>query len=231
MKKRRWKDCEIGILIAHPSESIEGLCKLLPNRTYCSIVTKRGNLGLIPESRRIISCSNCNRLFSRRESHIRKENFCSQWCHNASRVVLATVTCAQCGIDVTRTPHRLSERSFCSRECQGMFFSGAMNPAWKGGITSSDYRQRRSKDYEDWRASVFTRDEYTCEKCRQVGGGLVAHHVLGFAKHPHLRLSIDNGVTLCKGCHQEFHNTYGYKDFSDTSYFEWHKEAYDRGES
>lgn len=64
---------------------------------------------------------------------------------------------------------------------------------------------RNSKQYADWRTSVFKRDLYTCQHCKQVGGELNAHHIKPFAKYKELRFEITNGLTLCKPCHLEVH--------------------------
>lgn len=85
-----------------------------------------------------------------------------------------------------------------------------------------------------WRKKVFERDNYTCMSCGDSkGGNLEAHHIKRFAViieeiiYNNLQLSIDdiddrlklielicnnkeilsiyNGVTLCKDCHQDLH--------------------------
>lgn len=64
---------------------------------------------------------------------------------------------------------------------------------------------RRSGDYNKWRTAVFERDQYTCQNCGQRGGILNAHHIKKFSTHPEERLSLDNGITLCKDCHRGIH--------------------------
>lgn len=80
---------------------------------------------------------------------------------------------------------------------------------WKGGITSKNHAIRQSSQMKQWRNDVFERDEYTCEFCGQKGGILHAHHIYSFAKYPKLRLDIDNGMTLCKECHNKEHSKKG----------------------
>lgn len=69
--------------------------------------------------------------------------------------------------------------------------------------TDKDYRQ--SKQYKEWRSSVFNRDNFTCVICGQVGGTLNAHHIKPFKKFPRERFNVDNGVTLCQRCHRKIH--------------------------
>ena len=47
-----------------------------------------------------------------------------------------------------------------------------------------------------------------CEYCG-TEYSLQAHHILSFAKFPELRFVVDNGITLSKKMHKEFHNKYG----------------------
>jgi hypothetical protein len=86
---------------------------------------------------------------------------------------------------------------------------GKDNNKWKGGITSQNRKLRTSLEYRSWRDLIFKRDNYTCQKCYQAGGQLRAHHVENFADHKLVRFSVNNGITLCVSCHEEFHQKYG----------------------
>ena len=86
---------------------------------------------------------------------------------------------------------------------------------WEDFKEPINSRIRKSTDYKEWRCSVFERDKYTCAKCKKVGGKLHAHHILNFSTNEDLRFDINNGITLCKDCHDihikgSFHNVYGY---------------------
>lgn len=69
--------------------------------------------------------------------------------------------------------------------------------------TDRDHRQ--SSEYIKWRSNVFTRDNFKCAICGQVGGDLEAHHIKPFARYTGSRFSVKNGVTLCKKCHKRVH--------------------------
>lgn len=85
---------------------------------------------------------------------------------------------------------------------------GTANPNWKGGLSLQD--GRKTQDYILWRAAVFCRDRFTCQKCKCLGGLLEAHHLKKWSKYPRLRFELSNGITLCKPCHRETDN-YGNK--------------------
>jgi len=92
---------------------------------------------------------------------------------------------------------------------------------WKGGITPKNERIRKRIEYKLWREAVFTRDNWTCQKCRARGGKLVSHHLHNFADFSKLRTSIENGITLCKKCHMEFHKIYGLKNSTKEKFEEF----------
>lgn len=73
---------------------------------------------------------------------------------------------------------------------------------WKG-TTPENKLLRRSKEFKLWREAVFKRDDWICQECKIRGGELHPHHIKPFAFFPELRFAIDNGITLCKGCHMK----------------------------
>lgn len=90
------------------------------------------------------------------------------------------------------------------------FPRGDSHPNWKGGITPENVKLRKGVENRDWIKSVFSRDSYTCRRCKK-GGVLQAHHIKNFADYPNDRVVIENGITLCKNCHKDFHRLYGCK--------------------
>lgn len=101
---------------------------------------------------------------------------------------------------------------------------GSLNNNWKGGITELSKQIKKTFEYRQWRSDVFTRDNFTCQDCGQVGGQLEAHHIEAFSaiiekyqiKTVEQALlcaelwNINNGSTICKKCHPKTKN-YGWK--------------------
>ncbi|MCA9313340.1 HNH endonuclease [Candidatus Saccharibacteria bacterium] len=80
---------------------------------------------------------------------------------------------------------------------------------WKGGITPANVKIRTSAEYNEWRRSVFARDNFLCVLGGEPHGNkLEADHIKPFSKYPELRFDINNGRTLCKDCHKQT-ETYG----------------------
>lgn len=80
--------------------------------------------------------------------------------------------------------------------------SGKNHWHWKGGNSRYYKEGYWSKEYINWRMTIFIRDNYTCQGCQKVGGYLTAHHVKSWAKYPKLRFETNNGITLCEDCHK-----------------------------
>ena len=76
---------------------------------------------------------------------------------------------------------------------------------WKGGKSSETRRLRQEKRYLLFKKQVLKRDNKTCQKCGS-NENLHVHHILSFINHVDKRYDIDNGITLCKKCHQQEHN-------------------------
>ena len=100
---------------------------------------------------------------------------------------------------------------------------GPLHHRWNPKKTDEERTQRRSiPGYEEWRAAVYKRDNYICQKCGDsTGGNLNAHHIESYADNKELRTELSNGVTLCKKCHDEFHHIYGYDHVSGEKFVEW----------
>lgn len=113
----------------------------------------------------------------------------------------------------TRAKLRGRTQSAEAREKNRIANSGANNARWKGGLTNARNVLEGSAEYKTWRKAVFEKDNYTCHLCQTRGGYLHAHHVLGFSKHPELRLTVSNGLTLCKPCHLMIHRRLHHEDF------------------
>lgn len=86
------------------------------------------------------------------------------------------------------------------------------HPNWGGDETLEHERIRRRIEYKIWRQTIFLRDNWTCQKCKTKGSELNVHHIFNFADFSDLRISIDNGITLCKNCHKTFHEMFGVKN-------------------
>lgn len=73
--------------------------------------------------------------------------------------------------------------------------------------------------YDEWRQTVISRDK----ECVVCGGTkhLNAHHIYGYKEYPNLRTDTNNGVSVCKFCHDKYHSYYGIKEITPIKFIQF----------
>ena len=84
--------------------------------------------------------------------------------------------------------------------------SGNLNPNWKGGVTPERQKLYSSGLWKEIIKTVFRRDGFTCQRCKNKKGKLHAHHIKSWADYPDNRFDLDNLITICKECHGWIHS-------------------------
>ena len=80
---------------------------------------------------------------------------------------------------------------------------------WNPNLTDEERENGRNfPENREWIKAIFEIDGHTCQKCLVRGGELVAHHIFPWALFPKLRFEVENGITLCEGCHKYYHSIY-----------------------
>lgn len=124
--------------------------------------------------------------------------------------------CINCGKEIC----------YGSSRCSHCAKIGKLHHRWIGS-TPLALTIRHLREYKQWRTQVFQRDNYTCQECGKINCYLEVHHKKEFhiilaefikehyqfspieEKEVLIRLAIkyksfwdlENGVTLCKNCH------------------------------
>lgn len=83
-------------------------------------------------------------------------------------------------------------------------------------------REDETPGYFAWRTRVLKRDGFTCVKCGS-NENLQVHHLWGYKENPELAIVDDNGVTLCKDCHDQYHDINGYYDINPRDFEDFMK--------
>jgi len=125
------------------------------------------------------------------------------------------------GIPVSEEVRRkMSERRKGKRPVGMEDTRGEKNGNWRGGICTISKLVRSLYKYRQWRADVFTRDEFCCVICGHFGVSLHADHypklfssIMNESKVKTIEEAIEyeefwdinNGRTLCKECHRKTH--------------------------
>lgn len=178
------------------------------------------------------SCSYCGNGIEVLHGNLKWEyHYCNQRCRSEHLKVLllsennpnwdrTEKECDGCEKVIQVRPFDLKNtvNHFCSNDCYkaniGRFYSGENNSNWNFNLSDEERLDtRRYPEYYKWRSEVYERDDYTCQCCASnKSGSLIAHHIYNYSEHKKLRVNVDNGITLCKHCHLEFHKENGFKN-------------------
>lgn len=173
-----------------------------------------------------------------KEKHILKSRLkyvknptCSKECRN--KLISRTrkknkikLKCPICNEYFEVYPYRFNNQNVicCSKSCATKFQEKdkTNHPRYNPNITDKERIDRRKlKENVIWRNNVLKRDNYTCVICKQYGGKLEAHHLNGYHWDKENRLNVDNGITLCKICHKNFHKKYGHNHNTKEQFLEY----------
>ena len=134
-------------------------------------------------------CVTCNQSFQT-DCFMPKKVYCSQVCYHKNSSHITTLG---------KKGSELQKQGMRDRK-------GEKHPRW---VLDRNKVKRRFKEslstvqYQAWRTSVFTRDNYKCKMINSDCSGkyLEAHHILRLKDYPELSYEINNGITLCKFHH------------------------------
>lgn len=129
-------------------------------------------------------------------------------------------SCIFCSDKFYEYPYLKGERSFCSTDCANKYNKEKnslsklreKNPMYRkqpwNYIDGKSSSRKMDSRYYAWRNEVLERDDYTCQMCskKMHKEKLVSHHKKSWRDFPKLRYKVDNGVALCRPCHNKIHN-------------------------
>ena len=139
------------------------------------------------------SCLHCNKeLVLKCTRDITRKKFCSHSCRQLYRWKTGSITWLAKAQRLASTPEANLKKSH----------KGSLHPFYKVDRTTIKSPRPRY-ELDQWRKSIFLRDNFTCIKCGTHGGKLQADHILPYCAFPESRFDLNNGRTLCVSCHKE----------------------------
>lgn len=116
----------------------------------------------------------------------------------------------------------------CFRRDLASSHKGSRHPSWNADLDQESRNKRRrgsptQLQFSRVALAVRRRDFNTCVVCGCSGCMLHIHHLEPWAHAPALRYDTANLVTLCRDCHDQFHQLYG-KDCDLDDFIDFMKE-------
>lgn len=208
-------------------------------RNLCLSCKQKGKNNPNYKEKIILNCKQCNKeyevIYSQKDSKFCSKNCYGRWMainkryenHPSWKGGNITKICIICGDEFEVIPANINQKC-CSRKCGDKYRSknikGLNNPNYNPDLTDEDRIKNKSrthsKEYKQWRLNVFKRDNFTCQICNNIGF-LNAHHIESYNNNPDLRTILENGITLCKECHNDFHHIYGKGNNTEKQFIEF----------
>ena len=158
------------------------------------------------------TCAICGSIYEVKTYRANISRFCSRECWSHRRKPFYKV-CKTCGKVFDTIDHRAK---FCSRDCLLSWKTVDTSPLWKGGNSLKRERAQASGELTKWRKSVYNRDNYTCQICKEPQGdkALDVHHIDYNKKN----CNPENLIALCMSCHRKTnYNRYFWKSYLQNS--------------
>lgn len=207
------------------------------NSKYCSVECQGKSYKKVIECK----CNYCGKEIEIKPNKYKKNknNFCNIKCMGKWRSENITgknsplfrkveCNCSYCGelIEVSQNRYNTLKNHFCNIKCMGKWKSknciGEKNPNWNCNISQEEREQGRNIDgYKEFIKDTLKRDNYTCQYCGQISRDLNVHHLNSYHWDKENRTNINNGITLCSTCHNDFHNIYGRKNNTKEQFYEY----------
>ena len=122
--------------------------------------------------------------------------------------------CVKCGEGVKGYSfynfRRRDSKCWC-RRCINISNLRDGSPNWNPNKTDEERKKDRHSlsGYKIWVQKVLRRDNYLCQISEEKNN-LTIHHLYSWGDFPEKRFLIENGVTVTKEVHIDFHMRYGY---------------------
>jgi hypothetical protein len=118
-----------------------------------------------------------------------------------------------------------NERATGTIQKVNVWHRGPNHYNWVDGdhhLSDEDKLQARlSPEARKFTREILKRDGYRCAHCGEIASPPRVHHLMSFTRFPDIRYDHKNAITLCRGCHDEFHRLYGTKRFTDKDFRLW----------
>lgn len=180
----------------------------------------RCNYDFRPVNKAVVKCDFCGKELKIYPSRLKiAHHFCDKNCQNKwqENAFLGNSNPSWSGGRIAKVctvchrtyKARIKASKFCGDKCRLYDLNSThydeTHPSWKGGVTPERRRMESTVEYQQWKKNVFARDKYHCVMCGSTHK-IEAHHIKTFADFKELRMSLDNGITLC---HEHHLKTYG----------------------